>query len=123
MITFFVAMAFMSFFHLLTIGLGLCLIWLLSFFDAFSCRRKLRAGEHVADDLDGAISFIKKNRGIMLIIITAVGIDAVQSIIRSLLRFNGNWIITLALLIVGLSFLGKKKQQNRNHDNDFRDMR
>jgi len=89
-------------------GLALPIYWLTCAFDGFHIRRRIKAGEHVADSIDGAVDFLKKNKFIFGIILAIVGLSALGSVVGVAMRLI-RWLMPLIIIGLGLFVLFRRK--------------
>ena len=88
------------------------ILWLTCAFDGFRIRTRLSAGEVVTDNIDDITAFIKRNRGVIAIILLVIfAIPLVNNMIPVLARILRN-LVPICLAIWAIKALFNKKTDN-----------
>jgi len=93
----------------LLFGLALPIYVLTCIFDGFSIRRRINAGEPVADNIDEVIRFLRRNKYVAWILLAIVALSVVGSIVGIFIRLIG-WFMPSLIIVAGLYLLLRRKR-------------
>ena len=85
-------------------------------FDAFNTRRRINAGEHVEDNIDDIISFIKRNKHILIGFLVLIIALSLINTAYSALPYSIRRIIPITVVALGLYLLAKKPQKKKDKE-------
>jgi len=77
-------------------------------FDGFHIRRRLNAGEVVGDNIDEAISFLRRNKYVGWIILALVGFSVLSSVLGIFITLV-RWLMPVLIIVFGLYLLLRRK--------------
>jgi len=89
-------------------ALAMPVYWLTIAFDGFSIRRRINAGEHVADSIDEAVRFLKNNKYVVWILLALVGLSILGTVVGIIMRLVA-WLLPVIVIALGLYVLFKRK--------------
>ena len=88
----------------LLFSLALPVYFLTCVFDGFNIRRRINAGEAVADNIDEAISLLRSNKYIGWAIVGILGFSVLSIVVGVFVRLV-TWLMPILLIVLGLYLL------------------
>jgi len=92
----------------LLFGLAMPIYVLTCIFDGFNIRRRINAGEPVADNIDEVVNFLRRNKYVGWILLAIVGLSVLGSVVGIFFRLVG-WLMPLVIIVAGVYLLLKRK--------------
>jgi len=92
----------------LLFGLALPIYVLTCIFDGFSIRRRIVAGEYVADNIDEVVNFLRRNKYVTWIIIAIIGLSMVGTVVGIFIGLI-RWLMPALIIVAGLYLLLRRK--------------
>jgi len=90
------------------LGLALPIFVFTCIFDGFSIRRRINAGEHVPDNIDEVIGFLRRNKYVGWILLAIIGFSILGGVVGVFVRLFG-WLMPLLIIVIGLYLLLRRK--------------
>jgi len=92
----------------LLLGLGLPIYILTCIFDGFSIRRRIVAGEAVADNIDEVVTFLRRNKVVAWIILAIIAFSVFGTVVGMFIGLI-RWLTPFLIIIGGIYLLIKRK--------------
>jgi len=89
-------------------ALAMPVYWLTIAFDGFSIRRRINAGEHVADSIDEAIRFLRNNKYVVWVLLALIGFSLLGTVVSAVMRLVA-WALPIIIISLGLYVLFRRK--------------